>query len=427
MSSASQDTVLDQAVGWLEKLIQSGRSGPAAIQATLAEQLAAAGASVETMSYSPAAVPMTAEFAKAEVASSEPETVTIGRLKGTGGGRRLILFAHPDTEPFRAEPAWQSEPFAPPRRGGRLHGWGVADDLAGIAMLAAAVAMLQVDDRRLAGDLVLLATPSKRHRRGIGAALHAGIGADAALYLHPAESGRGLGEIKAFAPGQLEFTITIDGKPPATTEPAHTAFAHEGVNPITKATSVIAALEACDQRRAAAVHHPRLEAAIGRSTNLMVTHISAGTAEAPTRLPGSCTLRAALSLVPGEVLEDLMHEVEAVVATAADADEWLAHHPPRIDWLAGVSAAETPDDDPFYQLVEGAIAATGPRPVVNPLHTSSDIRNPIVQAGIPTVGIGPLCGGLTMSGLADEWVDIDDFRRSVLVVDRIVREWCGTA
>jgi acetylornithine deacetylase len=68
-----------------------------------------------------------------------------------------------------------------------------------------------------------------------------------------------------------------------------------------------------------------------------------------------------------------------------------------------------------------------PRPVVNPLHTSSDIRNPIVQAGIPTVGIGPLCGGLTMSGLADEWVDIDDFRRSVLVVDRIVREWCGTA
>ena len=294
-------------------------------------------------------------------------------------------------------------------------------------MLAAAAAMLQVGDRRLAGDLVLLATPSKRHRRGIGAALHAGLTADAALYLHPAESGRGLGEIKAFAPGQLELTITIDGKPPATSEPAHTAFAHRGVNPIAKATAVIAALEAYDQRRAAAIHHPRLEAAIGRSTNLMVTHISAGTPEAPTRLPGTCTLRAALSLVPGEVLEDVMREVETVVATAADADEWLTDHPPRIDWLAGVSAAETPDADPFYRLVEGAIAATGPAPVVNPLHTSSDIRNPIVQAGIPTVGIGPLCGGLTMSGLSDEWVDIDDFRRSVLVVDRIVREWCGTA
>ena len=95
------------------------------------------------MTYSPAAVPMTAEFAKAEVASAAPETVTIGRLKGTGGGRRLILFAHPDTEPFRPEPAWQSEPFTPTHRDGRLHGWGVADDLAGIAMLAAAAAMLQ--------------------------------------------------------------------------------------------------------------------------------------------------------------------------------------------------------------------------------------------------------------------------------------------
>ena len=46
---------------------------------------------------------------------------------------------------------------------------------------------------------------------GVAAVLHAGHVADAAVYLHPAESGVGMREIKAFASGLLEFRITIEG------------------------------------------------------------------------------------------------------------------------------------------------------------------------------------------------------------------------
>ena len=311
-------------------------------------------------------------------------------------------------------------------RRGRLHGWGVADDLAGCAMLSDALLALEDAGLRPAGDVTLVAAPSKRHRRGIGAALHAGLRADAALYLHPAESGRGLGDIKAFAPGQLELALTLEGRPPETSEPAHTAFAHRGVNAVSIAMAVVAALEALDRERGGRIHHPRLESAIGRSTNLMVTHIEAGRADVTTRLPETCRLRAALSLVPGERLEAAMREVEGALAALASADPRLADHPPSIDWLAGVSAAETADDHPFFRTVAEAIEAAGTRPVVNPLHTSSDIRNPIVQAGIPTLGIGPFCGDLTMAGGVDEWIDIADYARSVTVVGRIIADWCGT-
>jgi len=426
MNDDAAGAALDRARGWLEDLIRAAAKGPHAVQSMLALQMAAAGAAIDILDYRPDAVPMTAEFARASVASAEQEAVTIGRIEGTGGGRSLLLFAHPDTEPYRPEPQWASRPFEPSTRDDRLHGWGVADDLAGIAMLAASVALLQARGQVLAGDVILVAAPSKRHRRGISAALHAGIRADAALYLHPAESGRGLGEIKAFAPGQLEFTVTIEGQVPDTLEPAHTAFAHRGQNPITKAMTILEALRSLDECRAAAIRHPRLEAAIGRSTNLMVTHIEAGRPDVTTRLPEACRLRAALSLVPGEELDAVMRSVEAAIDDAVAGDPWLASHPPVIDWLAGVSAAETPDEAPFFQLVERAIRAFGTTPVVNPLHTSSDIRNPIVQAGIPTLGLGPLCGGLTMAGFADEWVDLADFRRSIEVTARIVADWCGT-
>jgi acetylornithine deacetylase len=96
--------------------------------------------------------------------------------------------------------------------------------------------------------------------------------------------------------------------------------------------------------------------------------------------------------------------------------------------VAGVSGAETSVDHPLYQVVADAIRqVTGQAPHVNPLHTSSDIRNPIVQAAIPTVGLGPLGGDLTQNGLTDEWVDVEDYLKAVKVAAAVIAGWCGIA
>jgi acetylornithine deacetylase len=64
-------------------------------------------------------------------------------------------------------------------------------------------------------------------------------------------------------------------------------------------------------------------------------------------------------------------------------------------------------------------------PHVNLLHTASDIRNPILFSGIPTIGFGSLAGGLVHSGGHDEWVDIDDYLNAIKVCSNLIREWCN--
>ena len=82
----------------------------------------------------------------------------------------------------------------------------------------------------------------------------------------------------------------------------------------------------------------------------------------------------------------------------------------------------------FSDAWRGAIeAATGIAPHVNPMHTSSDIRVPAVQLGVPCVGFGSRSGNLAQNGLADEWIDLDDFGRMVQALEGAVKEWCGVA
>jgi acetylornithine deacetylase len=414
------------ALDLLRALIRLQEAGEEAVQARWAEAAAAAGCAVERRRYRPAEVMLRDEFADAAAMDGEEREAVVARLPGTGGGRSLLFFAHPDGEPFVRDHGWTHDPFAGDVAAGRIHGWGVADDLAGVATMVAAVALLRQAGLRPKGEVILCSTPSKRHARGVHALLHGGVTADAAVYLHPAESGIGMREVKALASGQLVFRITVPGRLPATNEPGHAAFAHVAVNPVDKAMVVLAALRALDARRGARVSHPALQAAIGRSTNLLVGDIRTLGDGRAARVAPAVQLSCALSFPPGEKLSDVQAEVEAAVAEAAAGDDFLRDTPPRIAFLSGVTGAEVPADHPLWIASSEAVRGiTGQAPEINPLHTSSDIRNPMVQSGIPCVGLGPLCGDLTQNGGRDEWVDAADYVRGVAVIASLIALWCG--
>lgn len=415
-------------VAFLQALIRAQRVGEAAVQQVVADAARGLGCTVETLRYRPGDVPMVAEFAGVGAIDEGERESVVATFKGRGGGRSVILFAHPDGEPVAGTETWQRDPFAGIVDNGRLYGWGVADDLSGVAILVQGLQAVLEAGHAPAGDVILASTPSKRHARGVSALLHGGLKADAAVYLHPAESGVGMREIKAFASGLLEFRVTVEGRAPDTNEISHTAFAHQAVNPLDKLWLVYRALQALDARRAAVIRHPALQQAIGRSTNLLVSHIGAGRDEVYSRIASHALLAASLSFPPPETLPQVQAEIEDTLREAALGDAWLKDHPPRLEFVSGVTGAEVSIDDPLYAVVAAAIVrVTGQAPHVNPLHTSSDIRNPIVQAGIPTVGLGPLGGDLTQNGLHDEWVDVEDYRRAVKVVAEIIVGWCGVA
>lgn len=412
-------------VAFLRSLIAAQAKGEAAVQAVIAERLRAAGCRVEAVDYIPAEVPIKGELVAPATQSRGPRTAIVGTLDGDPDRPSLLIFAHPDGEPLAGTDTWQRDPFGGVVDGGRLYGWGVADDLAGCA--AAVLAIEQVAAAKAPmGRAVFASTPSKHYARGVAALLHRGLTADAALYLHPAESGQGMGEIKAVASGQLEFRITVTGAPPDTTEPGHTAFSHLGANPVDKAVTLHAALMALAEARARRLRHPRIEAAVGRATNLHISRLACGEMAKFSRIETACEIGGAVSFPPGEPMDAVMAEVEAAIAAAAQADPWMAAHPPRIAWVTGVTGAEVSADHPLYRAAAAAVTeVTGAAPQVNPMHTSSDIRNPMVEAGIPCIGLGCLGGDLSQNGRQNEWVDVADFQRMVTVTARTVTAWCA--
>jgi acetylornithine deacetylase len=418
----------DRDLAFLQSLIRLQPQGEDAVQAHVAAAFASLGCTVETLRYQPARVPMRDEFAATDSIALEERAAIVARLPGTGGGRSLIFFAHPDGEPVRGLERWTRPPFEGVIADGRLYGWGVSDDLAGVAIMVDAARSLAAAGQRPQGDVIFASTPSKRHARGVAAVLHHGHVADAAVYLHPAESGVGMREVKAICGGQLYFTVTLTGRLPETTEPGHTAFAHRAINPLDRAPLIQAALAALGEARGARVRHARIEAAVGRASNLLVSYVRCGEFGRFSRVSETCVIGGAVSFPPGERMADVQAELASALDAAAAHDPWLRDHPPRLDWVSGVTGAEVPEDHPLFAVVAAAVSATTHEtPFVNALHTASDIRVPRVQQGIPTVGLGPLGGDLSQNGAADEWVDVADYRRAVEVAAAIIRGWCGTA
>ena len=263
------------ALDLLGRLISAQTRGESEVQRVIANRLREAGCSVEEHTYDPADVEVKGEFALDASRTAGMRKAVVGSLPGDPHLPSLLMFAHPDAEPVDDTSRWQHDPFSSEIEQGRLYGWGVADDLAGCAAAVLAIEQAAASKASM-GRVVFASTPSKRYARGVAALLHNGLTADAALYLHPAESGVGMREIKATASGHIEFRIEVSGHPPDTSEPGHTAFSHLANNPIDKALVVRSALMKLAEERAARVRHPLIEDRVGRATNLHVSQIQCG-------------------------------------------------------------------------------------------------------------------------------------------------------
>ena len=138
----------------------------------------------------------------------------------------------------------------------------------------------------------------------------------------------------------------------------------------------------------------------------------------------TCEIGISVSFPPEENMNELKKTITNNINNASDEDSWLKENPPHIEWVFGTQGVEVPRDHLLYQTVHRAVVeVTGVEPVVNPLHSASDIRNPKLFSDIPSVGIGPLAGDLTQAGGHDEWVDVEDYIRAIKICAKIILDW----
>jgi len=335
----------------------------------------------------------------------------IGRWPGRGGGRSLLLNAHVDTVEVGEHSAWSHDP-AGEVVGDLVYGRGSCDMKGGLVAFIGALDALQSLGVQLKGDLLLNTTVGEENG-GLGAlsTVLRGYRADAAVIAEPTR----LALVPAQG-GSIVFRLTVTGRA------AHAAVRDQGVSALDKFLILYQALLALEAERNRQLRHPLYEH-LENKVPINVGVLRAGVW--PSTVPEQLVAEGRIGLLPGEEMATFRHEVERRLAQAAERDEWLRAHPPRLEWFSGQFApAEIPVDADICQAVARAHeAVSGRSPVVQGVPYGADMRLFILFGHMPCVLYGP--GDVTVAHRADEHLSVTELLQAAKTFAVLIADWCG--
>jgi acetylornithine deacetylase len=358
-------------------LVTSG-SGEANIGRFVADWLAGAGLEVEIV----------------EPIKGRPSVV--GVLRGSGGGRSLMLNAHMDT----VGAGGMKDPFKPVVAEGRIHGRGALDMKGSLAAIM--VAAKKARSLGLAGDVIVTAVADEEVASFGTSAVIERFRADAAIVTEPTELGLCLAH-KGFVWLEVETRGVA----------AHGSRSQDGVDAISRMGRILTGVVNLDRRLRLGAGNRLL----GRGS-VHASLIEGG--QEWSTYPARCAVKVERRTIPGEDGARSLKEMEALIEIAREDT-------PNLEASARLVLERPPSelaaDHPVAVAVaQAAREALGrdPEPMGAAYWMDMALTN---EAGIPTVAFGP--GGVGEH--ADvEWVDIASLETCVEVYLRAATSLCGT-
>jgi acetylornithine deacetylase len=395
----------------------------AALQEHLADRLRAAGAEIDLFEPDGGAlqgrplVPPGLDFA------GRPQLVATRR--GSGGGRSLLLNGHIDVVSGEPRDAWTSDPFAAQVRGGKLYGRGSCDMKGGIAAMVFAVEVLAALGVRLRGDLVVATNTDEESSGAGGSALVAhGLQADAGIVTEPTGH-----DVWVACRGSEYGVVVVPGRPGHAEVRQPDWRAGGAVNAIEKAMVVLEAIQGLrgEWAQRDGLDHPRLA-----RPAILPTMAQSG--EWAVSYPAECRLTIAVVYVPQQADAEgwgsaVRREVEQWIARESRRDDWLAAHPPVVEWWPnGVMPFEIAPSEPIVRTMLDATGDAGRRGRLSGLDSWYDGATFTQLAGIPSIGYGPPGfdpDGVSVAHTIDEYVPVDGLVASAQALAVAAMRFCG--
>jgi acetylornithine deacetylase/succinyl-diaminopimelate desuccinylase family protein len=355
----------------------------------------------------------------------------VGTLKGTGGGRSLILNGHVDVVPAGDSSLWPHDPWAAEISDGKLWGRGSCDMKGGLAAGVVALRVLRDLGIRLAGDVVFQSVVDEETGGpGTRSAVERGHVADAAIVLEP--TGLDILPVE----GGLEWVRVVirgvGGHSALRYRSVHAGGQGTAVSAVEKAAKVLAAVQDLERHWGNTKVHPWMPKGITTINPGVILGGTGGgsdgmpnTVTAFSSFPDYCSLGLSLKYLPSERTEDVRREFEEYIAAVANADPWLREHPPEIEWgVLGVSfpPAELSPDHPLLEVVRDVTRRVRGEPEVRGMEAVTDLAW-LAQAGIPGIIYGPGEPGHA-HGTA-EYIPIDELTLGVEAIAMVLASWCG--
>ncbi|HET6633211.1 MAG TPA: succinyl-diaminopimelate desuccinylase [Rhodanobacteraceae bacterium] len=341
----------------------------AGCQALVGERLAAAGFRVERLRVG-----------------------TVDNLWATHGedGPTLAFLGHTDVVPSGPEADWQSPPFQPTLRGGRLFGRGAADMKGSVAAMVVALERFAASQPHHRGRLALLLTSDEEGDAVDGVRAVAdrfrgdGTRIDWCVVGEPSAEARLGDRIRVGRRGSLSATLRLRGVQ------GHVAYPENARNPIHLFAPALAELLAQRWDDGDADFPP---------TSLQVSNLNAGTG-ATNVIPGLLTALFNFRYATASRTEDLQARVEALLARHG-LDCQIDWHDSGRPFLAEAGG----------RLREAAVAVcrelTGEAPEQSTGGGTSDGRF-IAPLGAEVVELGPVNASIHK---VDEYVAVADLER----------------
>ena len=355
-----------------------GGAGESRIAACVAEKLKALGMAVTIL----------------EGTAGRPSVV--GRLRGSGGSRSLMLNAHTDTVGIEA----MASALQPVMRDGRMYGRGTCDMKGSLAACLSAIKALVEAKAPLRGDVVLAAVADEEFASIGTAEVVRRVPVDAAIVTEPTEL-----DLCVAHKGFVWLEVETLGKA------AHGSRFFDGIDANMRMGRFLGRLDRLEQELRARRPHPLVG-----PPSLHAPTLRGGT-ELST-YAASSRLGIERRTIPGETAGGVQAEIEALIEEAAAGDPSFKA---SVRCLLARSPFEVSPAAPIVEAVKEAAERQLGRPpalVGKPFWMDSALLS---DAGVETVVIGPIGGGAHTS---EEWVDLSSLDHLAGILAQTLVAYC---